>query len=63
MGSQRIEMNIADQLTKIHLLIADDGMITILKQMSVSKMTKVVGHSVAGEESSHEFGKTRRATS
>jgi hypothetical protein len=63
MGSQRIEMNVTDQLPKIDLLIADNGVITVLKEMPMSKMPKVVGHSVAGEEPSHEFGKTRRATS
>jgi hypothetical protein len=63
MDSQRIEMNVADQLPKIDLLIADNGMITILKQMPVSKMAKIVSHSIAGEEPSHEFRKTRRTTS
>jgi hypothetical protein len=63
MGSQRIEMNVTDQLPKIHILIADDGMITVLKQMPMSKMAKVISHGVTGEKPPHEFGKTRRATS
>jgi hypothetical protein len=32
-GSQRIEMNITDQLPKIDLLITDNGMIAVLKEM------------------------------
>lgn len=56
-------MNITDQLLKIDFLIADNGMIAVLKQMPMPKMAKVVGHSIAGEESSHEFRKPQRATS
>jgi hypothetical protein len=62
MGSQRIQMNVTDQLPKIDLFIADDGMITVLKQMPMPMMAKIVGHSVAGQEPSHQFRKTRRAT-
>jgi hypothetical protein len=55
-------MNVTNQFPKIDLLIADDGMITVLKQMPVSKMAKVVGHGVARQETPHEFRKTQRAT-
>jgi hypothetical protein len=41
-------MNVTDQLPKIDLFVADDGMITVLKQMSMPMMAKVVGHSIAG---------------
>ena len=63
MGSQRIQVNVADQLPKIHVLIADDRVVTILKEMSVSKVAKVVSYSVTREETPHEFRKTQRATS
>jgi hypothetical protein len=56
-------MNVTEELPKINLLIADDRMISVLKEMPMSMMAKVVGHSVARQEASHEFRKTRRATS
>jgi hypothetical protein len=52
-------MNVTHQLPKIDILIAHDGMITVLKQMPVSEVTKVVGHGITGQEASHEFRKTR----
>ena len=56
-------MNVADQLPKIYILIADDRMVTILKEISVSKVAKVVvGDSVTREETPHEFQKTQGAT-
>jgi hypothetical protein len=56
-------MNVTNQLPKIDLLITNKGMITILKEMPMPMMTKVVGHGIAGEETPHEFRKTQRATS
>jgi hypothetical protein len=56
-------MNVTNQLPKIDLLITNHGMITILKEMPMPKMAKVVGHGIAGEETPHEFRKTRWATS
>jgi hypothetical protein len=38
-------------------------MITVLKEITVSKMAKVVGHGVAGKETPHEFRETQRAPS
>jgi len=58
MGSQRIQMNVTDQLPKIRVLIADDGVITVLEQMPVAKRPKVVGDGITGEKASHEFRKT-----
>ena len=55
-------MNVADQLPKIHILIADDRVVTILKEISVSKVAKVVSHSVTSEETPHEIRKTQGAT-
>jgi hypothetical protein len=56
-------MNVTHQLPKINVFIAHDGMITILKQMPVPEMAKVVGYGISGEEPSHEFWKTRWAAS
>ena len=55
-------MNVADQLPKIYILIADDRMVTILKEISVSKVAKVLSHSVTREETPQEFRKTQGAT-
>jgi hypothetical protein len=63
MGSQGIQMDVADQLSKINLFIAYDGMITVLKQVSVSKMAKVVGHGIACKETPHKSRKPRWAAS
>jgi hypothetical protein len=38
-------------------------MITVLKEMPVTNMTKVVGDSVTRQETPHKFWKTRRSTS
>jgi hypothetical protein len=51
-------MNVTDQFPKIDLLITDDRVITVLKEMAMSKMAKVVGHGVARKEPPHEFWKT-----
>jgi hypothetical protein len=55
-------MNVTNQLEKIHILIADDRMIAVLKQVPVPKMAKVVGYGVAGKETPHELWKARRTT-
>jgi hypothetical protein len=56
-------MNVADQLPKVHVLIADNRVVPILKEMSVPKMAEVVSHSVTCEETPHECRKTRGAAS
>jgi hypothetical protein len=63
MSSQWIEMNVTNQLSKVYILIADDRMISVLKQMPMPKMAKVVGDGMAGQETPHEFRKSQWATS
>jgi hypothetical protein len=36
----------------------EDGMVTVLKKLSMAKMSKIVGHSIAGEALSHEIRET-----
>jgi hypothetical protein len=60
MSPQRIKMNVTDQLSKIDLLITDDGMITVLKEMAMPAMAKVVSNGVTSKETPHEFRKARR---
>ena len=49
MGLQGIKMNITDQLLKINILIAHDGMLPVLKHVLVSMMAEIIGHSVTGQ--------------
>jgi hypothetical protein len=56
-------MNVTNQLPEIYLLIADDRMITVLKEIAMSKMAKVVGYGVPSKKTPHEFRETQRATS
>jgi hypothetical protein len=63
MNPQWIEMNVTNQLPKVNILIADDRMIAVLKQMPMPKMPKVVSYGIAGQETPHEFRKSQRATS
>jgi hypothetical protein len=39
-------MNVTNQLSKIDILIANNGMIPVLKEMPMPPMAKVVGYSV-----------------
>ena len=55
-------MNVTEQLPKIDLLITDNRVITVLKEMPMPVMAKVVGHGVACQEAPHEFRKTQGAT-
>ena len=48
-------MNVTNQFPEIYFLIADDRLISVLKQMPVPKMAKVVGHSVAGQRACSEL--------
>jgi hypothetical protein len=53
-------MYVPNQFFEIGIFFANNGFITILKQMTVSQMTVVVVNRVSGEESPHEFGKPDR---
>ena len=53
---QGIQMNIADQLLEIGLLVTHDGFITVLKEMPMSAMAPIIGDGIAGEQAPHEGG-------
>ena len=50
-------MNVPNQLPEIEILFTNNGLVTILKQMTMSRMTVIEGNRVPGEKSTHEFGK------
>jgi len=52
-------MNIPKQFPEIGVLFANNGFVTILKKMTVSRVAVVVGNRVSREESPHEFGEPR----
>jgi hypothetical protein len=56
-------MNVTDQLPKIDIFITDDRVTTVLKEMPMPVMAKVVGHGVARQEAPHEFREALGATS
>ena len=50
-------MNVSDKLPEVDILIADDRVITILKQMTVAVMAKVIRDRISRQQSSHKTGK------
>jgi hypothetical protein len=46
-------MDIADQLFEINILLANDGFVSVLKQVSSSFMAPVEIDDVAGEQFTH----------
>lgn len=52
-------MNIPKQFLEIGVLFANNGFVTILEKMTVSRVPVVVGNRVSREESPHEVGEPR----
>ena len=48
-GTKGIEVDIADQLQQVGLLLADQGLVAILKNMSGTMMSPVEINGIAGE--------------
>ncbi len=55
-------MNIADQLSKIVVLLADDRLVAVLKQRAMAVMAAIIGLGIPGEEAPHKRGQPVRAT-
>jgi hypothetical protein len=51
-------MNVTNELPKIDIFITNDRMITVLKEMPMSMMAKVVSYGVACKEAPHKLWKT-----
>ncbi len=55
-GPHRIEMDIANQLLKVSIFIANDRFIAILKKMTVPVMAQVEVDGICGQKEPHIFG-------
>lgn len=53
---QGVEMDVADEFEQIYLFFANDGLITVLKEVPGASMAKVEGDGVAGKQPPHEEG-------
>jgi hypothetical protein len=53
-STERIEVNVAHQFQKIWVLLAEDGLVSILKERAVPTMAAVVGNSISGEKPGHD---------
>jgi hypothetical protein len=59
LGSSRaegIEVDVANQLRKVGIFVADDGFVTVLEEVAGAVVAEVEGDGVAGEEPAHELG-------
>ena len=52
----RVKMNIPYKPLKIGILIANDGFISVLKKVTMTLVTDIIGYGVACEKASHELG-------
>jgi hypothetical protein len=62
-GSERIEMNIANEFCKIGVFLADYRLVTVLKELACSVMTMVERNNISCKELPHEEGYSRRTAS
>ena len=60
--TQRVEVNITDQLQQIRLLLAKDRFIPVLKQMAVPLVPAIMGHRITGKQPAHDRGDWNRAS-
>jgi hypothetical protein len=55
-GPEGIEMDIADQILEIGVLLADNRFITVLKKMTRPVSPAIEGYCIAGKKSCHDRG-------
>lgn len=61
-GSQWIEMDIADQFQEVRGFFADDGFVSVLKQMTCPLVPLVEGDGIPGHQFAHDLAKWGRAS-
>ena len=49
-------MDVAEQLHKIAVLLAHNGFVAILKQVTVTLVAPIVGLGIAGQKAPHQAG-------
>lgn len=54
-------MDIADQLLQIGIFLANDRLISVLKEMAMTAVPPVIGYAVACQQSPHELRNTAGA--
>jgi len=60
-AAQRIEMDIANQLLKIGVFLANYRLILVLKKLPAATMPAVEINGVTGQQSAHQAGDTAAA--
>ena len=60
---QRVQMDIADQVLEIAVLLAQDRFVAILKKLPVPSIFPVKPGRVPGEQAAHEYGNRDDAAS
>jgi hypothetical protein len=55
-GTERIEMDTANQLHEVGILLPDNGGVAVLEEMTSPAMPSVVARGIAGQEAAHEWG-------
>jgi len=61
-SSQRIKVDVADQLQEVRILFTDNGFITVLEEMTTSFVAFVEGNGIAGHEAAHNLAEWRSAS-
>lgn len=57
-GTDRVEVDVADKLPEVDLLVADDGLVAVLEELARPPVPPVEGDDIAREEPPHEVGYT-----
>lgn len=61
LGAEGIEVDVAHQLQEIGILLAEDGLVSVLEERAESSVAPIVGDGIAREEPSHEGRKRDEA--
>jgi hypothetical protein len=56
-GTNWVQVNIPDKFFKVGIFLANNGFVTVLKQLSVTLVPEVKTHGIARKEPSHQRGK------
>ena len=54
-------MDVADEFQEVRVLFADDGLVSILEEVSAAFMSFVEGYRISGHQTAHDFAKRGRA--
>ncbi len=60
-GTNRVEVDVADEFPEVHLLFTEHGLVAVLENLAVPFVPLVESDDIARKESPHEVGDTRGA--